>query len=98
MVLSLVQASSHNEGLIEDDGAQNAAVRQQEDKTMSDKLYDIPTNWLGRAYVKDNDYRAMYERSIKDPNGFWADEAKRIHWYRPPSKIKNTSYDPNNVS
>ena len=55
---------------------------------MSDKLYDIPTDWLGRAYVKDNDYRAMYERSIKDPNGFWANEAKRLHWYKPPSRIK----------
>ena len=45
---------------------------------MSDKLYEIPTDWLGRAYIKDSDYRAMYERSIKDPNGFWANEAKRI--------------------
>ncbi len=65
---------------------------------MSDKLYDIPTDWLGRAYVKDSDYRAMYERSIKDPNGFWANEAKRIYWYKAPSKIKNTSFDPHNVS
>ncbi len=24
----------------------------------------------------------MYERSIKDPNGFWAEQAKRIHWYQ----------------
>src|SRR6267378_4046974 len=83
---------------MKDDGAENAAVRQQEGKTMSDKLYDIPTDWLGRAYVKDSDYRAMYERSIKDPNGFWANEAKRIHWYKPPSKIKNTTFDPHNVS
>ena len=65
---------------------------------MSDKLYDIPTDWLGRAYVKDTDYRAMYERSIKDPNGFWANEAKRIYWYKAPTKIKNTSFDPHNVS
>src|SRR6195256_3022671 len=83
---------------MKDDGAENAAVRQQEDKTMSDKLYDIPTDWLGRAYVKDSDYRAMYERSIKDPNGFWANEAKRIYWYKPPSRIKHTSFDPHNVS
>src|SRR3954452_22903215 len=65
---------------------------------MSDKLYDIPTDWLGREYVKDSDYRAMYERSIKDPNGFWADEAKRIYWYKAPSKIKNSSFGPQNVS
>ena len=40
----------------------------------------------------------MYERSIKDPNGFWAEQAKRLHWYRAPSKIKNTSFGPGNVS
>ena len=27
-----------------------------------------------------------YARSIKDPNGFWAEQAKRIHWYRTPSQ------------
>jgi hypothetical protein len=93
VVLSLVQAPSHNEGLMKDDGGTQPCASRR-DKTMSDKLYDIPTDWLGRAYVKDSDYRAMYERSIKDPNGFWANEAKRIHWYKPPSKIKNTSFGP----
>jgi acetyl-CoA synthetase len=40
----------------------------------------------------------MYARSIKDPNGFWADQAKRIDWIKPFSKVKNTSYDPTDVS
>jgi acetyl-CoA synthetase len=40
----------------------------------------------------------MYDRSIKDPNGFWAEQAKRIDWIKPFSKVKNTSYDPHNVS
>jgi acetyl-CoA synthetase len=40
----------------------------------------------------------MYARSIKDPNGFWAEQAKRIDWIKPFSKVKNTSYDPHNVS
>ena len=40
----------------------------------------------------------MYARSIKDPNGFWAEQAKRIDWIKPFSKVKNTSFDPHNVS
>ena len=40
----------------------------------------------------------MYARSIADPNGFWGEQAKRIHWYRPFTKVKNTSFDPHNVS
>jgi acetyl-CoA synthetase len=65
---------------------------------MSDKLYAVPAEWKARAHVKEPDYRAMYQRSLADPNAFWANEAKRIHWYRAPSKIKNVSYGPDNVS
>src|SRR4051812_34703149 len=65
---------------------------------MSDKTYSVAPEWKSRAYVDDAKYRAMYERSLKDPNGFWAEEAKRLHWYRAPTKIKNTSYAPDNVS
>ena len=64
---------------------------------MSDKTYPVPQAWSERAIVKAADYRAMYQRSLKDPNGFWAEQAKRIHWYKTPSKIKNTSFAPDNV-
>src|SRR3974377_1062739 len=40
----------------------------------------------------------MYARSLKDPDGFWAAEAKRLHWYKAPTRIKNTSFAPGNVS
>src|SRR5438874_2692486 len=65
---------------------------------MSDKIHPVPSEWKSRAYVDDAKYRAMYERSLKDPNGFWAEEAKRLHWYKAPTKIKNTSFAPDNVS
>src|SRR5665647_2626633 len=56
-----------------------------EEVPMSDKIYDVPADWQKRA-------------SINDPNGFWAEQAKRLDWIKPPTKIKNTSYDPHNVS
>ena len=66
---------------------------------MSDeKIYDVPADWRKRAYVDDAKYQEMYARSIKDPNGFWAEQARRIDWIKPFSKVKNTSYDPHNVS
>src|SRR5262249_22532491 len=68
------------------------------EETMSDKIYEVPADWKQRAYIKQADYRAMYERSVKDPNGFWAEQGRRIHWYRTPTRIKNTSFDPHNVS
>jgi acetyl-CoA synthetase len=65
---------------------------------MSEKVYEVPAEWTTRAWLDDAKYREMYARSVKDPNGFWAEHAKRIHWYKPPTRIKNTSYDLNNVS
>jgi acetyl-CoA synthetase len=65
---------------------------------MSDKVYDVPAEWRKRAYIDEAKYKALYARSVKDPNGFWAEQAKRIDWMKPFSKVKNTSYDPNNVS
>jgi len=65
---------------------------------MSDKIYDVPSDWQKRAFIDDTKYKEMYARSIKDPDGFWAEQAKRLDWIKAPTKIKNTSYDPHNVS
>ncbi len=65
---------------------------------MSDKIYDVPAGWTTRAYIDDSKYRAMYAHSIKDPDGFWAEQARRLDWYTEPSIIKNTSFAPDNVS
>jgi acetyl-CoA synthetase len=68
------------------------------EETMADKIYDVPANWTKRAYADDAKYQAMYAQSIKDPNGFWGEQGKRIHWFKPYTKVKNTSFDPHNVS
>jgi acetyl-CoA synthetase len=65
---------------------------------MSDKTYPVPAEWASRAFVSAATYKDMYARSLSDPNGFWAEEAKRLYWFRTPTKIKNVSYAPDNVS
>jgi acetyl-CoA synthetase len=65
---------------------------------MSDKIYEVPADWRERAFIDDAKYQEMYARSIKDPNGFWAEQAKRIDWIKPFKKVKNSSFDPHNVS
>jgi acetyl-CoA synthetase len=63
---------------------------------MSDeKIYDVPANWKKRAFADAAKYEEMYARSIKDPNGFWGEQAKRIDWIKAPTKVKNTSYTGN---
>src|SRR5690348_11820015 len=65
---------------------------------MSEKIYDIPADWQKRAFIDDAKYQQMYAASIKNPDAFWAEQGKRIHWMRPFSKVKNTSYAKPNVS
>src|SRR6185295_12327254 len=65
---------------------------------MSDKVYQVPAEWKARAYVDDAKYKEMYARSLKDPDGFWAEQAKRIDWTRPFRKVKNSSFGPSKVS
>jgi acetyl-CoA synthetase len=37
--------------------------------------------------VQTKNWTAEYERSIKDPEGFWADEARKFTWSQPWSKV-----------
>ena len=61
---------------------------------MSEKVYPVPAEWAARAYVNDAKYKEMYARSVSDPDGFWRDEAQRVDWIKPFTKVKNTRYAP----
>ena len=63
-----------------------------------DKAYDVSAEWAKRAWVNAAKYEEMYKHSLTDPQGFWAEHGKRIDWFKPFSKVKNTSFDVHNVS
>jgi acetyl-CoA synthetase len=65
---------------------------------MEDKIYDVPSEWTRRAYIDEAKYKAMYEASIRDPEAFWREHGKRIHWFTPYSRVKNATFGPGNVS
>ena len=56
------------------------------------KLHPVSKEWAGRAYVDAQKYRAMYRQSLEDPDGFWREQAKRIDWIKPFTKVKNVSF------
>ncbi|MCT8268595.1 acetate--CoA ligase [Afifella sp. JA880] len=66
---------------------------------MSDaKVHSVTPEWAERAFIDWDKYQDMYARSVEDPNGFWGEQAQRIDWIKPFTKVKNTSYDYHNVS
>ncbi|VTZ26445.1 acetyl-CoA synthetase [Methylocella tundrae] len=65
---------------------------------MSEKIYPVIPEWSKDAYVDAAQYKAMYESSTADPDQFWGAHGRRIDWIKPFTKVKNTSFDPHNVS
>jgi acetyl-CoA synthetase len=65
---------------------------------MSHKLHPVTPEWAARAWIDKRAYRSLYDRSIRDPNGFWGEVGRRIDWVKPYTRVKNTSFDPHNVS
>jgi acetyl-CoA synthetase len=64
---------------------------------MSDEIFPVDPAWAARAYVNAEGYKAKYDASLADPEGFWAAEGHRIDWARPYTKVKDVSYDPANM-
>lgn len=52
---------------------------------------------IERTYCTEEEYFDKYNYSVSDPEGFWAEEGKRIDWIKPYSIVKNTSFE-NGVS
>jgi len=38
-----------------------------------------------RAHINAEQYKQMYERSIKDPDGFWLEQARTLDWFKQPT-------------
>ena len=55
-------------------------------------LFPVSDDWAERAWVDAAQYKELYERSVNDPEGFWAEHGKRVDWIRPFTKVKNTSF------
>ncbi len=60
---------------------------------MSDvHVHKIQATWKKRALIDSATYRKWYEQSVKDPDAFWGEHGKRLDWFKPYTKVKNTSF------
>ena len=66
---------------------------------MSDvKVYPVPAEFAAKSYIDQARYEEMYQRSVKDPEGFWAEQAEQfVTWSKPWNKVLDWSYDRNNL-
>jgi acetyl-CoA synthetase len=48
---------------------------------------------IRRAHINAAQYEKMYERSIKDPDGFWLEQAATLDWFKKPTKGRKYVWD-----
>lgn len=65
---------------------------------MSETIIPVSPAIAKDALVDAAGYEDMYRRSIADPAAFWGEQARRIDWIKPFTKVKNTTFDPHRVS
>jgi len=63
---------------------------------MSD-LHPVDPAFAAKARIRKDDYQSMYARSVQDPEGFWKEMSERVDWIEPPTRIKDVSFDPDDL-
>lgn len=59
---------------------------------MSEEIYPVPSEIERTARISKEDYSRLYTQSLEDPEGFWAAQGKRLDWFKPFTKVKNTDF------
>ena len=66
-------------------------------KKPKETVYKTKKEWISKATVNKSQYTKKYNESIKDNDGFWKKEGKRINWIKPYKKIKDVKYSKDDV-
>jgi acetyl-CoA synthetase len=61
------------------------------------KTYPVIPAAMERTHVNQERYEEMYAQSVDDNTGFWSEQARRINWIKPFSKVRDVSWDRSDV-
>jgi acetyl-CoA synthetase len=61
------------------------------------KKYAVNTATQKNTHLNQSSYEEMYQYSIEDNEGFWAEQAQRISWIQPFTEIKDVSFASDDV-
>lgn len=57
------------------------------------KIYPVPSSVAAVSHIDKAKYDSMYQRSIEDPAGFWADQAEEfVTWYKKWDRVLDWDY------
>jgi acetyl-CoA synthetase len=63
-----------------------------------DKVYPVPAEAAAHAHITKDQYQEMYQRSVDDPDGFWAEQAEQfLTWSKPWDSVQDWDYHKANI-
>jgi len=55
-------------------------------------LFPVSPELAKSSQIDAKKYAEWYDRSVKDPDGFWGEHGKRLDWIKPYTKVRDVSY------
>jgi acetyl-CoA synthetase len=67
--------------------------------TYEHQTYPVKANIAKQAHINNEQYLALYEQSIADPESFWAEQASHfLDWQQPWDKVMQYDYPKGEIS
>jgi acetyl-CoA synthetase len=61
------------------------------------EVFEPSQNIVSSAHINEAKYFELYKKSVENPELFWKEMSERIDWFTKPTKIKNTSFNKDNL-
>lgn len=60
---------------------------------MEQEIFQVEKKWSDQSWINHEKYIELYQRSLEDNEAFWSEQAKRLDWFKPWQKVKDTSFE-----
>ena len=64
---------------------------------MSSNLYPVSESSQAKNHADKVEYQRLYQWSVDDPEGFWAEQGQRIDWIKPYTQVCNSNFSTQNI-
>ena len=62
--------------------------------SLEGRIFKVPAALRKTAYIKGEDeYKDIYNRSIENPETFWAEKAEQLHWFKKWDVVKDCDFE-----
>ncbi len=62
------------------------------------EIYEIPSELAANAHINSESYKKLYEWSVSDPDGFWAEQADTfLDWFKKWDKVSDCDFNKGHI-